>query len=401
MKDDKILKLNDDVSWIGILDPGLITFDVVMETKYGTTYNSYFIDADKKAIIETSKEKFKDTYLSKVKEVVDYEDIDYIILNHTEPDHSSNLKHLLKLAPQATVVGTRSALNFAKKMVDFEFKTMMVKEGDCLDLGNKTLRFIMAPFLHWPDTMYTYLEEDKILFTCDSFGCHFCDERMFDDKVADFDDAFSYYFDVILKPFSNYMLEAINKIRDLDINIIAPGHGPILRSNWKKYVDWSEEIALETESLKKDHKVFIPYVSAYGNTRKIADKIAEGIKLAGDIEVEIMDIEHMDPALVEKNIEESTAILVGSPTINQNTLLPIYTLMAMINPIRNRGKLAGAFGSFGWSGEAPAIIQGMLKSLKLKTLDDKGLKISLVPFETDLEEAVEYGRNFGQALLGK
>lgn len=143
MKDDKILKLNDDVSWIGILDPGLITFDVVMETKYGTTYNSYFIDADKKAIIETSKEKFKDTYLSKVKEVVDYEDIDYIILNHTEPDHSSNLKHLLKLAPQATVVGTRSALNFAKKMVDFEFKTMMVKEGDCLDLGNKTLRFIM------------------------------------------------------------------------------------------------------------------------------------------------------------------------------------------------------------------------------------------------------------------
>lgn len=220
--DNKILTIKDSVKWIGILDPGLVTFDVVMETKYGTTYNSYFIDADKKAIIETSKEPFKDIYLDKIKRVVDFKDIDYIVLNHTEPDHSGNLTHLLDVATNAIVVGSRSAINFLKNMVDKDFKHMIVSHGDSLSLGNKTLKFISTPFLHWPDTMFTYLEEDRILFTCDVFGCHYCDERMFDDLVDDFDDAFEYYFRVILKPFSNYMIEAIDKIKELDIQTICP-----------------------------------------------------------------------------------------------------------------------------------------------------------------------------------
>lgn len=401
---DKVVKVTDSVSWIGILDPGLVTFDVVMETKYGTTYNSYFIDADKKAIIETSKEKFKDTYLKKVEEVVDYSEIDYIIMNHTEPDHSSNLKYILKKAPKAIVVGSRSAINFAKHMVDFEFETMVVKDGDSLDLGNKTLRFIMAPFLHWPDTMYTYLEEDKVLFTCDSFGCHYCEDEIFVEKVdrQAYDKAFKYYFDVILSPFSNYMLQAINKISGLEIDTIAPGHGPILgKDSWKKYVDWSEKMAKETESLKRKEKVFIPYVSAYGNTFKIAEAIKQGIAMVSDIEVEIMDIEVMDVEEVQKSIEESTGIIVGTPTINQNTLLPIYELMSMINPIRNKGKLAGAFGSFGWSGEGVQIVQSMLASLKLKLFDEKGIKSNLVPFEDELTEAIEYGKAFGEKLIEK
>lgn len=342
--DNKILTVNDTVKWIGVLDPGLITFDVVMETKYGTTYNSYFIDADKKAIIETSKETFKDTYLNKVKSVVDYDDIEYIILNHTEPDHSSNLTYLLDVAPNATVVGSRSAINFLKHMVDKDFKSMIISDGDELSLGNKTLKFISAPFLHWPDTMYTYLVEDKTLFTCDSFGSHFCDERMFDDLVDNFDDAFEYYFNIILKPFSSYMLKAIDKIRDLDIDVICPGHGPILRSNWKKYVDLSEKMAKGAEEKQLKHKVFIPYVSAYGNTRKIGEKIAEGIQMAGDIDVELMDIEMVDAGTLGEKVEKSTAIIVGSPTINQNTLQPIYNLLSVINPIRNKGKLSGAFG---------------------------------------------------------
>ncbi|MGO1712247.1 MAG: FprA family A-type flavoprotein, partial [Senegalia sp. (in: firmicutes)] len=266
MDNTKILDLKDDVKWIGILDPSLITFDVVMETQYGTTYNSYFIDADKKAIIETSKETYKDEYIKKVKKVVNPEEIEYIIMNHTEPDHSSNLKHLLKIAPNAKVVATKSAINFLKHMINFEFDYMEVKDGDSLDLGNKTLKFIAAPFLHWPDTMYTYIEEDKILFTCDSFGCHYCDEKMFDDQVGNFDDAFKYYFDVIIKPFSGFMLKAIDKIKDLDIDIVAPGHGPILRSKWEKYVNWSKELSQPIETEKTT--IFIPFVSAYGNTKK-------------------------------------------------------------------------------------------------------------------------------------
>ena len=399
MIDNKVLDINDSVKWVGILDPGLVTFDVVMETKFGTTYNSYFIDADKKAIVETSKEKFKDIYLEKIKQVTNFEDIEYIIMNHTEPDHSGNLKYLLELAPNATVVGSRAAINFLKHMMDKEFKSMIVKDGDKLSLGNKTLKFISAPFLHWPDTMYTYLVEDKILFTCDSFGCHYCDERMFDDLVEDFDDAFKYYFDVILKPFSNYMIEAIDKIKDLDIDVIAPGHGPILRSNWRKYVKWSLEISQDTESFCKDLRVFIPYVSAYGNTKKMAEKIAEGIKMAGDIEVELMDIEHAGLEEIEDKVYKSCAFIIGSPTINQNTLLPIYNLFAVINPLRNKGKLAGAFGSFGWSGEAVKIIQENLKNLKFKIYSEDGLKVNFIPYEKSDARAIEYGLGFGKQLI--
>ena len=399
MIDNKVLPVNESVKGVGVLDPGLVTFDVVMETKYGTTYNSYFIDADKKAIIETTKATFRDTYLDKIKQVTDFEDIEYIILNHTEPDHSGNLTYLLDLALNATVVGSRSAINFLKHMVDKDFKSMVVKNGDTIDLGNKTLKFIQAPFLHWPDTMYTYLIEDKMLFTCDSFGCHYCDERMFDDLVDDFDDSFKYYFDVILKPFSNYMLEAIDKISDLEIDVICPGHGPILRSNWQKYVEWSREISAETESSHKDSKVFIAYVSAYGNTKKIAEKIAEGIKMAGDIEVELMDIEHVNIEELEDKVYKSSAFIIGSPTINQNILLPIYKLLAIINPIRNKGKLAGAFGSYGWSGEAVKIIQDNLKNLKLKIYDEDGLKVNFIPYDKSDEQAVEYGMGFGKRLL--
>nr|WP_300001983.1 FprA family A-type flavoprotein [Tissierella sp.] len=400
MIDDKILDVTDDVKWIGVLDEGLVTFDVVMETQYGTTYNSYFIDADKKTIVETAKEGFKDTFLDKVKRVVDYEDIEYIVLNHTEPDHSGSLKHLIKLAPQATIVGSKSAINFLNHMIDFEFKQMVVKDGDTLDLGNKTLKFIAAPFLHWPDTMYTYLEEDKLLFTCDSFGSHYCDERMFDDLVDDFDDAFEYYFDVILRPFSGFMLKAIDKIKDLDIDMVCTGHGPILRSNWKKYVDWTKDMAEHTEEVCKELRVFIPYVSAYGNTRKIAEKIGEGIKQASsEIDVNIMDIELVSAAEIEEEVYRSCAFVVGSPTMNQNTLLPIYTLMAVINPVRNRGKLAGAFGSYGWSGEAVKIIQDNLKNLKFKIYDEEGLKVNFVPYGASDDRAIEYGLGFGKKLL--
>ena len=237
MKDDKIIKIADHVSWIGILDYDIVSFDIVMETRYGTTYNSYFIDAGKKVIIDTSKARFEETYLKKVEKVCNPEEIDYIVLNHTEPDHSGNLGALIELAPNATVVGSGQALNYISEITDKKFKTLKVKDGDTIDLGNKTLKIIGAPNLHWPDTIYTYLVEDKLLFTCDSFGAHYCSDKIFDDEIENHEEAFRYYFDVILKPFSKFMLKAIEKISDLEIAAICPGHGPVLRTNWKKYVD--------------------------------------------------------------------------------------------------------------------------------------------------------------------
>jgi flavorubredoxin len=216
-----------------------------METQYGTTYNSYFIDADKKAIVETVKETFSDEYLKKIQALTDPQKIDYIILNHTEPDHSGALKHLLRIAPQATVVGSGNAIRYLQDMVDIPFKSMTIKDNDTLSLGNKTLKFISAPNLHWPDSTYTYLVEDELLFTCDSFGAHYCNEKIFDDEVDNYDDAFKYYFDVILKPYSKFMLKAIEKIESLPIKAICTGHGPILRSNWKRMVQLSKEYATD------------------------------------------------------------------------------------------------------------------------------------------------------------
>jgi flavorubredoxin len=398
MDNKGVIDLKEGVKWIGILDYDIVTFDVVMETEYGTTYNSYFIDADKKTIIDTSKEKFWTTYLEKIKAVVDPKEIQYIVVNHTEPDHSGNLRNLLNIAPGATVVGTGNAIRYLKDIIGPEFPHMIVKHGQSLDLGNKTLQFIGAPNLHWPDTMYTYLKEDQLLFTCDSFGCHFCHEQMFDDKVGNFDDAFKYYFDVIIKPFSKFMLKAIERIEPLEIEMVCPGHGPILRTHWKKYVGLSAEYAREAVRYPEKHRVYIPYVSAYHKTGIIAEKIAEGIRDAANVEVVVQDIEKVTLGELDEQISRSSAIIVGSPTINQNILLPIYKLFALINPLRDKGKLAGAFGSYGWSGENKQMIESNLRNLKLNLFDD-GIFVKFTPDADEEQKCIQYGRSFAGALL--
>ncbi|MBI9036408.1 MAG: FprA family A-type flavoprotein, partial [Bacteroidales bacterium] len=344
MVDNKVLDITEDVKWIGVMDKDIVTFDVVMETKYGTTYNSYFINADKKAIVETTKEKFWDVYYDKIKQVVNPEEIEYIILDHTEPDHTGNVRRLLDVAPNAVVVGSRNAIRYMEDLIGNGFKSMIVRDGDELDLGNKTIRFINAPNLHWPDSIYSYLVEDKVLFTCDSFGAHFCHEDMYDDKVGDYTDSFKYYFDVILKPYSKFMLKAIDKIRPLEINAICTGHGPLLTNNWKKWVDLSEQYAKEALLMPEERHVFIPYVSAYHKTGLIAEKIAEGIRSVGDFKVDVCDIEMTPLGEIDEKIARSEGLIVGCPTINQNILLPVYKMMAVVNPIRDKGKLAGAFG---------------------------------------------------------
>lgn len=399
--DDKVLQINDKVYWTGILDYDIVTFDIVMTTEYGTTYNSYFINSEKKALVETAKAKYWDTYKAKLEQLTDLSEIKYIILDHTEPDHSGSLVHLLKHAPEATVVGSGNAIKYLSDIVGKPFKHLVVKDGDSLDLGDRTLRFISAPNLHWPDSIYTYLEEDKLLFTCDSFGAHYCHEEMFDDKVGDWDDAFKYYFDVILKPYSKFMLKAIEKIRPLEIEGICPGHGPILRSDWKKWVDRSEEYAkayMELTARNGERRVLITYVSAYGYTKEMATNIAKGLQEVDQVSVSVVDIENISLGDLDEQIVRCDALMVGSPTINQNTLLPVYRMFALINPLRDRGKLATSFGSYGWSGEAPGIIEANLNKLKLKVVQDP-LALKFKPDETKEKELVDFGRRFGERLI--
>jgi NADH oxidase (H2O-forming) len=399
MEDNQVLKVTADVSWIGILDKDMVTFDIVMETREGTTYNSYFIDAERKVIIDTAKESFKDRYMDKVKQVTNPAEIDYIVITHSEPDHSGCLRHLLELAPKAVVYGSRQAVTYLQDMVGKPFESVYVKDGDLLDLGNKTLKFISAPNLHWPDTIYAYLQEDKLLFTCDSFGAHCCREAMFDDLVGDYQESYKYYFDVILKPFSNFMVKAIEKIRPLEINAICPGHGPMLRTTWKEKVKAAELYAEQyiADSLCLDNRILITYVSAYGYTRQMAEAIAAGIREVVDYKINIVDIEHILLGDLEELIVCSKSLLIGSPTINQNTLLPVYRMFSLINPLRDRGKKASAFGSYGWSGEAVKIIESQLRALKLNVVME-GISAKFSPNDQKYLQMVEFGRNFARHL---
>ncbi|MCX6241018.1 MAG: FprA family A-type flavoprotein [Bacteroidetes bacterium] len=400
MTDNKVLPITNDVSWIGVLDRDIVTFDVVMETRFGTTYNSYFINAGKKVVIETVKECFWEVYLKKLTSLVDPSEIDYIVMDHTEPDHSGCLARLLKIAPNARVVGSGNAIRYLKDLLGFEFPNLVVKDGHTLDLGNKTLKFIGAANLHWPDSMMTYLPEEKLLFTCDIFGEHFCNEGMFDDAVPDFSDAFRYYFDVIMKPYSRFMLQAIERIRPLDISMIAPGHGMILRKDWKKWVDLTVKYSEEYLQNPVRNKVFVGYVSAYHNTGAIAGKIAEGIRSSGEIDVDLCDIEKMNIAEVEQKLIQSSGIVLGCPTFSQNILLPVYQVFAAINPIRDRGKLAAVFGSYGWSGEGAKIMTSVLANLKLNVMDE-GLMIKFTPHAGTLQKCFDYGKSYGETFLRK
>jgi flavorubredoxin len=398
MNQEKTLQVNEDVSWIGVLDHDLITFDIVMETKYGTTYNSYFVNADKCTVIETVKEKYWPEFRDKLLALCDPSEIEYIVCNHTEPDHSGSLSHLLDIAPNATVVGSGQALTYLGEMMTRPFKSLKVRDGDVIDLGNKKLRIIGAPNLHWPDTIYTYLEEDGLLFTCDSFGAHYANESMFDDLSGDYSDAFDYYFNVILRPFSRFLLKAIEKIKTLPLEMICPGHGPILRSGWKDKIERSVKLANSyLEDINQGNRILVAYVSAYGYTREMALHMAEGLKKSEEITVDLVDIENMLLGDLEEHVVRADGILVGSPTINQNTLLPIYRLFSVINPIRDKGKPAAAFGSFGWSGEAVKLIEDHLRNLKLKVIGE-GNTARFFPDTRDAERLKSFGEEFIQAL---
>ena len=399
--DDRIIDVTGDVKWIGILDYDIRTFDIVMHTDFGTTYNSYLINADKKAIVEVVKEKFSETYLRKLRSVIDPEEIQYIILDHTEPDHSGSLRLLLELAPSAIVVGSGNAIRYLEDIINVPFRALVVKDGDTLDLGNKTLRFFSAPNLHWPDSMLTLLVEDKILFSCDIFGAHYCSPEMYSVFDEKYTESFKYYFNIIMRPFSRFMLKAIEKVKPLELDFICPGHGPIHKENINKAIELSEKLAdhyMQIVSEKSKMNILITYVSAYGYTKEAAHIIAEGIIETKDITVDITDIENISLEELETKLIMSDGLLVGSPTINQNTLLPVYKLLALINPIRDKGKLGGAFGSYGWSGESPNIILENLRLLKLKIFEET----AAFKFSSDnikKENLRQFGRNFAQRYI--
>jgi len=395
----KAIEVKKDVFWVGALDPQLKIFDVIIPTKYGTSYNSYIIKGNEKtALIDNVKEDFFDEFMERSSPIASPRQIDYMIVSHAEPDHAGGLAKLYELNPNIEVLGTAQAIRFVLKVTNQPLKTRVVKEGDRLDLGGKTLSFIAAPFLHWPDTMFTYCPEDTILYSCDVFGCHYCPEQLFSDEQKNpdsYEEAYKYYFDSIMSPFKSFVLQALAKIENLPIDIICTGHGPNIRSeiaeHLKLYHDWATVV-------KPDNPyVVIAYCSAYGYTRKLAKEIVKGIIDSG-VKVYSFDFaeNHMDE-IVEK-IEFAKGILIGSPTFLSDALPPVWELLSHLNPIIHKGKIAGAFGAYGWSGEAVQNIEQRFSQLRFK-MPVEGLKVNFRPNEEELKKAYEFGKKFGMETL--
>lgn len=398
-----IKKIANNVYATSVLNPNMRTFDVIMRTENGTSYNSYIVEGtEKTALIETAHIDYFNNFIENINEITSLEKVEYLIMNHNEPDHSGSIAKLLKLVPNLKIITTKAGSIFLKNIVNEEMPNIIVaKDGDEIDLGSKTLKFITAPFLHWSDSMFTYLKEEKLLFSCDFLGTHYCEPQIFDTKISHIDDytkSVKNYFDAIFSPFKPYVRNGLEKIKDLQIDIIAPSHGPILTKNCQLenlincYKEWSEE--------KPKEKISIPifYCSAYKNTEKIANSIADGIRIIlPNSDVKTYDIIKHDMKKLSQELNESDAFLIGTPTINRDAVPPVMNLLNEIDAINISKRQCAVFGSFGWSGEGIPNVKVRLQSLKVN-LFDEDFKVNFVPTNKDLENAVDFGERFAQGL---
>jgi len=404
---DSAVELAPGVHWVGALDPHLRNFDIILKTANGTSYNSYVVRGETGvAVIDTVKEEFADTFFARLESVAGYDEISVIVLNHLEPDHSGALPELLKRAPQAKVYLSSRAQMMLKALLkpsgEKPPEYIPVTTDDEVDLGGRTLRFLHTPYLHWPDTQCTYLVEEGFLFSGDVFGCHFCDARLFNDRVGDFRFSFEYYYAHIMRPFREYVLDAVALIEPLDIRLIAPAHGPILRHQPRDYLHRYRELATPRlfNEARSEKTLVVFYISAYGNTRRMAEALAAGAETIVGVRVSLYDLEGGESGIFTDLIEEADGLAFGSPTINADAVKPIWDVLSSLTTVNVKGKLGAAFGSYGWSGEAVRLIEDRLRGLKLR-VPVEGLRIKLVPDTGELEQCRNLGEQLARHLTGQ
>ncbi len=393
------VKIAGGIWWVGAQNPKLRVFDVIMRTDWGTSYNSYLIKGtEKTAVVDAVKEGFTDEQLERISAVCDISAIDYIICNHTEPDHSGGVKKLLEKAPDAVVLCSKPASVFLKNIVGDKFECKVVEDGETVELGGKTLRFISAPYLHWPDSMFTYVTEDAVLLSGDVFGFHFSAQNVFDDLTPLSDEMLKsqkYYFDVIMGPFKSYVLDAVKKVRGLHVDVIGPSHGPVLRKAPWDAVDRYEHWASDILAVNVPKKVYVGYVSCYGYTRALAEAIAEVAQQAG-YDVELEDVSLADAAVCAEKIHKADAVAIGSPTLNRDALKPVWDVLTSLSTYIVKGKPAVVFGSFGWSGESIKYLSERLRAVGADVLGTCSAKLK--PDDKELAEAEKLGKTLCDAL---
>jgi flavorubredoxin len=393
------LKIKNNIHWVGKIDWELRKFHGdEYSTHKGSSYNSYLIKEEKTALIDTVCEKFAKEFVDNLEKEIDLNKIDFIIANHAENDHSGALPELMRHIPDVPIYCTKNGMKFLKGLYHQDWNFQIVKTGDKLALGSKELIFIEAPMLHWPDSMFTYLTGDEILFSNDGFGQHYASECMFNDCVDQndlFHECIKYYAN-ILTPFSPMVIRKIKEVLsfNLPLDMICSSHGIIWRDNpaqiVEKYLEWADNY--------QENQITILYDTMWESTRVMAEQIAAGIKEADNqVTIKLYNLAKTDKNDAITEIFKSKAILMGSPTINNGILVSVAALLEEIKGLKFKNKKAGAFGSYGWSGEAVKIVSERLNESGFEIVDE-GLRLNWSPDEESKRSCREYGRTFVQSL---
>lgn len=389
------VNLAENIHWVGAIDWNMRDFHGYT-TRRGSTYNAYLITDEKTALVDTVKYPFSNELLEKIGEIVSPEKIDYIIVNHVEMDHSSALPNIAQQAKNAVVVASGRGKEGIIKHYGNNFAFQTVRTGDELKLGKRTLRFIEAPMLHWPDSMFTYIVQDQILMPNDAFGQHFATSQRFDDEVDEhvlMEEAAKYYANILM-PFASLIIRKIQELAQMGISprMIAPSHGVIWRSDPSKivsaYVEWS--------SGTHRRKAVIVYDTMWGSTDKMARAIAEGITSEG-VEVKLLKLRTTELADVVTEILDTKAVIAGSPTLNNAMFPTLASFLAYITGLKPKNKLWAFFGSFGWGGGA---VRGMVETARKGGFQifEPNLEIRYVPDKDELKNCFDFGKRIATKI---
>ncbi len=392
-------KINEAVTWVGKKDWDLRTFHgEEYSTHRGSSYNSYLIRDEKVALIDTVWLPFAKEFVASLKREIDLKDIDYIIINHGEVDHSGALPELMREIPDTPIYCTKNAVKSLKGQYHQDWNFVEVKTGDKLSLGKRDLIFIEARMLHWPDSMFTYMTGDNILFSNDAFGQHYASEFMYNDEVDQaelYQESIKYYAN-ILTPFSRFVVSKVDEFvkLNLPLDMICTSHGVIWRDNpmqiVEQYVKWAQDY--------QENQITIIYDTMWNGTKHMADAIASGIRqVDSDVTVKLMHTGITDKNDVLTEVFKSKAILVGSPTINGSVLNSIAGILDQIKGLSFKNKKGAAFGAYGWSGEGVKLIGDHLAKAGFELVND-GLRVLWNPDQEAVEKCVDLGKEFAKSL---
>jgi flavorubredoxin len=388
------------VYWVGAVDWTVRYFHgYELSTHRGSSYNSYLIKDEKTVLIDTVWEPLTDRFLENLKEVVDISKIDYVVMNHMEPDHSGALPTIMEYIPNATIIVSKKGSESIKEYYHKDWKLKVVAQGEKLNIGKHDLIFVEAQMLHWPDSMFTYLTGENILFSNDAFGQHYAASELFND-LSDEDEvnqeALKYYAN-ILTPFSKMVTRKIEQVKELNlpIDMIAPSHGVIWRKNpmqiVEKYYEWSKGIS--------EKSAVIIYNSMWGATHKMAEFIAKGLAEEG-VEYKIFNTGTADRNDILAEVFKSKGVILGSSTVNNGVLTSIMPIVEDLMGLKFIDKVGAAFGSYGWSGESPKILSEYLTKAKIDVIEEP-LKAKYMPDEQELQDCIEFGKRFASTMLKK